>query len=208
MHDATRLPPRVRMQRRPVAYDIAILHVYGRFIDCQPVTNARQVPGYVRYKTRKQTDTVAAQPPARSREPGRIREVMERDQRFYSSIAQRSDNLNVMIQCIFIPHAFLWLDSTPLDGQAMGVMSPGLGEIEVFLIALIVIAGDSGLERQVAAPLVFPPVVPLVIPFDLMSGRRGAPKKRFRELEETVHLRLALRSPDRERLEILARNLA
>ena len=175
------------MERRPFAGDVALLYIDGRLVDREPVPHAGEMSCNLGDVACKKSRAVTPEPPAASREPGRVREVMERNQRLDVSLAQRRNDVDIVIQRFAVPYAFLGLDSAPFDRKPMGVVTPGSREIEVLAVALVVIAGNPRLERQLTALLVLPPVIPTVVALDLMSRRRGTPKKRFRELEESAH---------------------
>ena len=177
-------PPRFRLAGRPVAGDVGVLDVDRRLVDRQPESHAAaRGRSHAFDVADKQPDAVRARPAATVREPRRIREVMQRDDRFDASAQQRIDDRDVVIQRGLVPLALSRLDAAPLDREAVGVVAQRLGEVEVALVEFVMTARLARLVRQAAALLEFPPVVPAVAAFHLVAGGRGAPEKAARKPE-------------------------
>ena len=84
----------------------------------------------------------------------------------------------VVVHLRHVPPALLRLDAAPLDGEAVGVVAQLLGQGEVLLEAVVVVAGDAGDAAVVdVAALLFPgpPVVLGAVALHLVGGGGAAP---------------------------------
>ena len=59
------------------------------------------------------------------------------------SRSEGADDISIVPYFFFIPSFFFGLDARPLDGEAMRRMTEGGGKIEVFFVAMVMVAGDS-----------------------------------------------------------------
>lgn len=66
----------------------------------------------------------------------------ERHERFKVAFPERSQNLSVVLNLLFVPFSFFRLNARPLNGEPMRVVAQGFRNIEVLSEAVVVIAGS------------------------------------------------------------------
>lgn len=70
-----------------------------------------------------------------------------------TTVSQRLNDINVMLQLFFAEFPFLGLNAAPFDRETMSVMVETLGEVKILLIQLVVAAGSC---TELFARLLFP----------------------------------------------------
>ena len=120
-------------------------------------------------------------PAALGNQPFGAGEVQQRRNRFNAVRLAASNDLAVMLDFGRVELALLRLDARPFDGKAVGVQ-PGIRQqSNIFLIPIIMVAGNAArLSKAGVRQLLLCPVVGMnVVALDLMGGGGGAHKKAF-----------------------------
>ena len=169
------LNPRPGLARGPVTGDERTHDVHGRLVHRDPEADLACEPrGDALHVSLKEPDAIGSRPSTAMCEPRRIREVMERDDRFETARLQCAHHGDVVIQSYRIEVPFAGLDPAPFDGKTVRVVAPGTGKIEVAFIPLEMAARVSRAIRQASGLFELPPVIPPVVAFDLVT-RGGRP---------------------------------
>src|SRR5205823_136398 len=133
------------LARRPLAATVALVGNDRRLVDRHP--KARQLPQFVRDAfgvTGEALSGLGRLPTAGVGNPGRIREVVQRDHRLHAAIAERLQHVGVVPESCPGKLAGRRLDPAPLEGQSMRVLVQALEQVKVRREALIVIARRIG----------------------------------------------------------------
>ena len=95
--------------------------------------------------------------------------------------------------------AFLRLDACPLDGKAVGVQPGICQQADIFLIPIIMVAGNAArLSKAGVGQLLLRPVVGMnVVALDLMGGSGRADKETFFKFLHNFLLTCAVQSKSR-----------
>ena len=157
-------------KRRPFAVDISLHDIVGGFVDGEPIFHFRaQIFDDLLHITSEESRAITAQPSAPHCEPGWIGKMMQRHHGFKHAFPQRADHLAVVGQRFHIPNTFQRFYTAPLDRKTVGIVSPGPCQVEILLEALVVATSFTRLVRQASRLLVFPPIIPAIVAFDLMA---------------------------------------
>src|SRR5262245_32897394 len=90
---------------------------------------------------REKARAIVTQPSTASRKPGRVGEMMQRHDRFEVALPQRPNHFAVVRSRFIVPMPFGRFDAAPLDGEAMRILPPRAGQIEVLLEQFVMAAG-------------------------------------------------------------------
>jgi hypothetical protein len=159
---------------RPAAecVDLGLVH------RAPPVDLAAELARAEAHERAEVLDGLGILPAAAVRDPQRIREVVERDQRAEAASLERLEHRVVVSDGGPVDAAALRHDAAPLERQAVRIVAVALREREVLVEALVVPARRAAHVAAVNAPrdpLEAPPVVLLVAALDLVGGGGGAP---------------------------------
>ena len=130
-------------------------------------------------------------PAAERGEPGRVGEVVERDQRRDPANPASFEHGAVVSERGLIVPPHLGLDAAPFDREAIGVQAEPADEVEILLPSLPAQTGRSraGSVRDLSGNrFPGPPIVPVVPAFGLVRRRGGAPKKPIRTARRGARL--------------------
>ena len=120
-------------------------------------------------------------PAALGNQPFGAGEVQQRRNRFNAVRLAAGNDLAVMLDFGRVEPALLRLDTRPFDGKAIGVQ-PGIRQqSNIFLIPIIMVAGNAArLSKAGVGQLLLCPVVRMnVVALDLMGGSGRADKETF-----------------------------
>jgi hypothetical protein len=95
--------------------------------------------------------------------------MMQSYYRLQPALSQTSYHFGVMPERLLVPTPFRLFHSAPFNREAMGIVAPGTREVEIAFKQLIVTAGFPRCVRQTSGLLVFPPIIPAIVPFDLVT---------------------------------------
>ncbi len=76
--------------------------------------------------------------------------MVQRHQGLHAAPAQGLDHLAIVVEGVPVPLALARLDPAPFDREAVRVVAPAPGKLEILLEQLVVTAGLAGRERQLA----------------------------------------------------------
>src|SRR5262249_29883007 len=131
------------------------------------------------------------EPAAAQREPLRQREVIEGHQELESERARRTKQLAVASERPIVEAARLRLEPTPLETQAVGVLSERTRRSEVFLGAARPPFEGPPRARSVAdlagTRLPLEPIIGVVVTLDLMRRGRRSPQESGRKGSRLGH---------------------
>lgn len=120
-------------------------------------------------------------PAALDNQPFGAGEVQQRCNGFNAVRLAAGNDLAVMLDFGRVELALLRLDACPLDGKAVGVQSGICQQANIFLIPIIMVAGNAArLSKACVRQLLLRPVVGMdVVALDLMGGSGRADKEAF-----------------------------
>lgn len=104
--------------------------------------------------------------------------MMQRHHRLEATPQQGIDDLLVVSERRLVPVPRPRLNTTPLNGKAMGVVPQGASKVEVGLVKMVMTTGLARSMRQQAHLFRCPPVVVDVVPLHLVGGRSGTQQQR------------------------------
>src|SRR5690348_13295422 len=162
----------------PRTVDVTEQTEYCRFIDGHPpMHQVAQTPLDAFRIARKPADDGWVQPPTGVRQPQRIGEMMQRDDRLETSGADALEHFPIMPQGMVIEHARGWLDTGPLDRQSQRIQAQVAGDGHILRPTVPRIARLTRAMRYQTRLLRSPPIRVPVVPFRLVRGSGGAPEE-------------------------------
>src|SRR2546428_8199035 len=175
----------VTLSRRPLAANVALVGNDRRLVDRPP--EAGQLAQLVRDPFRVTGESLGGLgrfPTAGVGNPGRIREMVQRDHRLHTAIAERLQHVRVVPETRPGKLAGRRLDPTPFKRQSVRVLMQAFKQVEVAREAPVVIASRIRAIAVLDMPgrlLPGPPVVAVIAAFDLVCRGGGAPVKALRK---------------------------
>src|SRR3989344_7527333 len=109
--------------------------------------------------------------------------MMKRDNGFDAHFSQSNKHFPVVNGGGLVKRARFWLQSAPFNRKTMGIVVQLFRQGKIFGKEFVMICRLSRLMGNQTQLLRPPPVVVFILAFDLMRGRRRAPKKVFREFQ-------------------------
>src|SRR6266852_4962951 len=170
---------------RPIAAHVTLISDDRGLVDSDPkLSEASQLVRDALGEPGEVFSRLGGFPAAGRRDPGWIRKVMQRDQRFHATVAQGLQDIAVMRQRRRREFARRRLDAGPLERQSMRVLMQRSQQIEVAGKSLVMLAGRIRPVAVLDTPgdlLPRPPVVGVVTALDLVGSRRRSPEKTLGE---------------------------
>ncbi len=114
----------------------------------------------------------------------------QRHDGFHTVFPAAGDDFAIMLDLLIVKASLLRFDARPLNGKTVGVQS-GLGqELDIFFVAIIVIAGEAaGFGEAGMGQMLLRPVVAVnVVALHLVGGGRRADQKSLRKSHAFVLL--------------------
>ena len=107
--------------------------------------------------------------------------MQQRNNGFNAVLLAAGNDLTVMLDFSRVKLALLRLDARPLNGKAVGVQPGICQQANIFLIPIIMVAGNAArLSKACVRQLLLRPVVGMnVVALDLMGGSGRADKDAF-----------------------------
>ena len=120
-------------------------------------------------------------PAALDNQPFGAGEMQQRHNGFHTVRLAAGNDLAVMLDLGRVKLALLRLDARPLDGEAVGVQPGICQQANIFLIPIIMVAGNAArLGKAGVGQLLLRPVVGMdIVTLDLMGGSGRADKETF-----------------------------